>query len=51
MYSYVLYYNIEKSSFNEVSAYLLSLYGLISWEILIESIVFWVGREVKDLYE
>ena len=28
MYSYVLYYNIEKSSFNAVSAYLLLLFEL-----------------------
>ena len=29
MYSYVLYYNIEKSGFNAVSAYLLLLHEMI----------------------
>ena len=28
MYSYVLYYNIEKSGFNAVSAYLLFIYEI-----------------------
>ena len=28
MYSYILYYNIEKSGFNAVSAYLLLKHGL-----------------------
>ena len=31
MYSYVLYYNIEKSGFNEVSAYLLSIFSLMQF--------------------